>query len=227
MSTTTRKRSRKPWRVLGGIALALSLLVARPAGATTLTLSQDQLFALDDITSFFGGNGRITDRTLDRDGVLFEIEGGTIDYGKVAARARFGRVDFTPYDAFGLHVEVVAAPNPVEVKPFAQTESLGLTFVEDSPGEKVQGDAFDSFVPLVGVPHLDWGYALGFQYFTAGGVENPTAQTVQLYVAPVAGADVIVIVPEPTTGLLVTLGVLAVTARSRSSRGRSFQVGVE
>lgn len=190
-----------------GICLALGLLLAAPAGATTVTLSQDQLLTLEEVTSLFGGNGEIQSRSVDGAGVLFEIAGGTIDYGKVAARFRFGQVDLTPYDAFGLHLEIVTAPAPVEINPFVQTGSVGDNFFEDVPGPKVEGEAFDSVVSLVGVPELDRGYALGFQYFTAGGLETPPAQTVWIHVAPLAGAEVIVPLPEPATLLLISLGV--------------------
>jgi hypothetical protein len=79
------------------------------------------------------------------------------------------------------------------------------------PGVKVEGDAFDSFVPLAGAPHLDEGYAAGFQYFTAGDVLEPEAQIVRIRISPI---------PEPATLLLVAagLGALGLAQRQRAAR---------
>ena len=80
---------------------------------------------------------------------------------------------------------------------------------------KAEGDAFDSFVPLVGVAQLDNTHSLGFQYFTAGDVEAPAAQTVLLRVSPIPGA---VVIPEPATFLLTALGLSALGLRARVAR---------
>ncbi len=206
--------------------LASALLLAGPAGATTVTLSQEQLLAAEEITGFFGGNGQILSRTADGDGVLFEIEGGTIDYGKVAARLRLGGADLTAYSDFGLHVDVVSAPNPIELNAFIQTGITGTIFHEDVPGEFGQGAVFDSVVPLLDVEQLDQTFALGFQYFTASGVIDPLAQTVLLRISPLAGAEYAVPasdpnpMPEPTTGLLMTLGLGALCRQRHSGRRR-------
>lgn len=204
-------------RLSSGIALAIGVLLgADPAGATSLTLSQEQLLTLEDVTSFFGGNGEILSRTASGDGVLFEIAGGTIDYGKVAGRWRIGGADLTPYDAFGLHMEIVQAPAALLINPFVQTGPSGYQFFEDVSGDRVQGDAWDGVVSLSGLPYLDVGYALGFQYFTAGGVEMTPAQTVQVRIDPLAGADVIGL-PEPGTLLACSLGLAGAALAGRKS----------
>lgn len=189
--------------------VAATLWFAGPVRALPVTLSQAQLLGATEVTTLFGGNGEVLGRTADGEGVLFEIEGGTIDFGKVALRLRLFGVDLSAYDSFGLHVEVVAAPAPVEINPFVQTGASGTTFTQDVPGEKVQGDIFDSFVPLAGVAQIQNGYALGFQYFTAGDVPTPAAQTVWIKVSPIAGAAVIEPIPEPATLLLAALGLSA------------------
>ncbi len=91
------------------------------------------------MTAFFGGNGQVLSRTADGDGVLFEIDGGTIDYGKVAVRLRLNGADLTAYDDFGLHFDVVSAPNPMLANPFVQTGLLGTIFNEYVSGDVVQG----------------------------------------------------------------------------------------
>ena len=176
----------------------LGLLLAAPVGATTLTLSQAQLLSVEEVTSLFGGNGQILSRVADGAGVLYTIQGGTIDFGKVAARSRQGGADLTGYDLFGLQIDIVSAPNPVEINPFIQTGPSGGTFTQDIPGVKVQGDSFTSYIDLSGVSQLNNSFALGFQYFSAGNVVQPPAQTVMIRVSPV---------PEPSTEWLVALGL--------------------
>lgn len=193
--------------------LATALLLAPAAGATTLTLSQSQLLAADEATTLFGGNGQVLSRVADGDGVLFEIQGGTIDFGKVALRVLLNGADLTAYSAFGLRIEIVSAPNPVEVNPFIHTGSTGTIFNQDVPGVKVQGDVFASFVPLAGVAQLDNAFAIGFQYFTAGDVEEPAAQTVLIRVSPI---------PEPGTLLPTALGLAALGAGARRATARSL-----
>jgi hypothetical protein len=197
-----------------GLLLAVLWFPAAPAAATTVTLSQAQLLSLDEITAFFGGNGQVLSRTPDGGGVLFEIEGGTIDYGKVALRLLMGGADLTGYDRFGLRFEVVSAPNPVELNPFIQTEPSGTNFVEDEPGVKVQGDSFDSFVPLAGVTALDDTFALGFQYFTSIGVIDPPSQIALIRVLPIPGADYAL--PEPAAPMLLALTGAVLFGLSRS-----------
>ncbi len=195
------------------LLLALLLVVASPAAATTITLSQAALLDLDEVTALFGGNGQVVSRTADGDGVLFEIEGGTIDYGKVAVRQLLHGFDLTPYTDFGLHFDVVSAASPIVLNPFVQT----AIFKEYVGSDAVQGDSLDEFVPLGGVQSLDQGYALGFQYFTAGGVVNPSAQTVLLRVTPIAGADAYppAPMPEPSTGLLLAAALGAASIGGR------------
>jgi hypothetical protein len=114
---------------------------------------------------------------------------------------------------------VVSAPDPVEVNPFVQTGPTGTVFTENEPGVKVQGDAFDSFVPLAGVGELDTGFGLGFQYFTAGDVLEPESQLVLLRVSPIPGAAFIEPVPEPGTALLTLAALCAgVSWTRRGSR---------
>jgi len=205
---------RSGWLRLG-LVLA-SLGTAASAAATTVTLSQSQLLGLAEVTAFFGGNGSVLSRTADGAGVLYEIEGGTIDYGKVALRMYLFGLDLTGFDDFGLRVEVVSAPSPVEVNPFVQTEPSGTTFVEDVPGVKMEGDVFDSFVPLAGVPALDVGYALGFQYFTSVGVIDPPAQIAWIRVSPIPGAELVLTeVPEPGPALLLALAAASGAGLSR------------
>lgn len=203
-----------------GLLLGVVTWAAAPAAATTVTLSQAQLLGLSEVTAFFGGNGQVLSRTADGGGVLFEIQGGTIDYGKVALRLLLNGADLTPYDDFGLHVDVLSAPDPVEVNPFVQTEPTGTNFVEDVPGAKVAGDSFDSFVSLVGVTALEDAYALGFQYFTSVGVVDPPAQVALIRVSPIAGAAYAVPVPEPGVPMLLALTALALwLVRSTAQRG--------
>lgn len=194
--------------------------IATPVGAATITLSQSQLLGAEEVTALFGGNGQVLSGVADGDGVLFEIEGGTIDYGKVALRVQLFGADLTAYDDFGLHIEIVTAPNPVEVNPFVLTGSAGTIFTQDLPGVKNEGDGFDSFVPLGGVAELDNVHSLGFQYFTAGDIETPDAQTVLIRVSPIPGADTAVVVPEPASFVLATLGLLALGGCARRIRKR-------
>lgn len=177
-------------------ALLLSTLCARPASATIITLSQAELLAAVEVTTLFGGNGNVVNRVADGDGVLFTIQGGTIDFGKVALRVLLAGAarDLSGYDAFGLRFDVVSAPNPVELNPFVFTGTSGTQFYQDVPGVKVQGDSFTSFVPLAGILQPQNGHSLGFQYFTAGNVLEPPAQLVQIRVSPV---------PESRTWLLL------------------------
>jgi len=191
-------------------AIALSTLVPRPADALSVTLTQAELLAAADITPLFGGNGYVVSRVADGPGVLFEIEGGTIDYGKVALRFLLSGTarDLSGYDDFGLTFEIVSAPNPVEVNPFVTTGSSGTHFYQDVPGPKVQGEVFTSYVPLAGIAEPSSGHGLGFQYFTAGDVLEPAAQRVWIRVTPLA-------VPEPSAWLLAcaALGVAALRRR--------------
>jgi hypothetical protein len=188
-------------------ALAAGLLSASTAAAATITLSQSQLLAAEEVTTLFGGNGHVVSRVPDGDGVLFEIEGGTIDFGKVALRVPLFGADLTAFTEFGLRIEIVSAPNPVEVNPFIFTGTNGTIFNQDVPGVKVEGDVFDTFVPLSGVLQLGNTHSLGFQYFTAGNVEEPAAQTVLLRVSPI---------PEPGTLALAALGLAALGLRARA-----------
>lgn len=168
-----------------------STLLAAPARALVITLSQADLLAAEEVTRLFGGNGHVVSRVADGDGVLFEIQGGTVDFGKVALRVLLSGAerDLTGYDEFGLRIEIVSAPNPVEINPFVFTGSQGTQFYQDVPGVKVQGDSFTSFVPLAGISQPTNGHSLGFQYFTAGDVLEPEAQTVLIRVSPL---------PEPS-----------------------------
>jgi hypothetical protein len=191
------------------------LLVAARADALPVTLSQVQLLTASDITPLFGGNGSVIGRVADGDGVLFEIEGGTIDYGKVAVRLVLYPADLGAFESFGLRIEIVSAPAPVEINPFLQTGPTGGNFAQAVPGAKQQGDAFDSFVPLAGVPQLASGFALGFQYFTAGDVLEPPAQTVRIRVSPIPGAATVEPIPEPAPLLLAALGVSALALARR------------
>ncbi len=186
-----------------GVALALSRTDA--AYGTLFTPTQQQLLSASDVTTLFGGNGSIVSRTPDGSGVLYQIAGGTTDFGKVAARVR-GPFDFSPYDAYALHIDIVLAPNPVEINPFIQTGPLGLLFVQSVPGVKQQGDSFDAFVPFAGVADINNVFAFGFQYFTAGDVVDPPGQTVLLRVSPI---------PEPSPAALVGLGVGLLALRRR------------
>jgi hypothetical protein len=106
--------------------------------------------------------------------------------------------DLSLYDAFGLHFEVVAAPNPVELNPFVFTGTSGTQFYQDVPGVKGQGASFTSYVPLAGISQPQNGHSLGFQYFTAGNVLEPPAQLVQIRVSPVS-------TPEPAAWALLLL----------------------
>ncbi len=184
------------------VGLVFSTLVAAPAGALIVTLSQAELLAAEDVTALFGGNGHVVSRVADGDGVLFEIQGGTVDYGKVALRFLLSGAqrDLTGYDDFGLRIEIVSAPNPVEINPFVFTGSQGTQFYQDVPGVKVQGDSFSSFVPLAGISQPSNGHSLGFQYFTAGNVLEPAAQTVSIRVSPI-------LAPEPSAGALLLLAL--------------------
>jgi hypothetical protein len=193
--------------ILSAALLALALAGEAAAADGTVTLTQAQLLAAEEATTQFGGNGQILSRAADGAGVLYTIQGGTIDFGKVAARVRLGGADLTGYTSFGLLIDVVSAPNPVEINPFIQTGTTGGLFAQDVPGVKLQGDSFASFVDLSGVSQLDNTFALGFQYFTAGDVELPPAQTVVIRVSPV---------PEPGTGLLLALGLAGLAARRRA-----------
>ena len=168
------------------VLLFLSALAATPATALTITLTQAQLLAAEEVTTQFGGNGHVVSRAADGDGVLFTIQGGTTDFGKVALRFRLAGSarDLTAYDQFGLRIEIVSAPNPVEINPFVLTGNGGTQFYQDVPGVKVQGDGFTSFVPLAGILQKNNADSLGFQYFTAGNIVNPAAQLVQIRVSP-------------------------------------------
>ena len=130
-------------------------------------------------------------------------------------------MDLTPYDAFGLHFEIVSATLPVAINPFVQTGSSGLNFYE-SVNDTSEGEAFDATVPLAGLSELTLGYALGFQYFTLADTELPPAQDVLIYVAPLSGAEelgsVPVPVPEPGPALLVAAGLLCLGAARAGSR---------
>lgn len=193
-------------------AIALSTLAPRPVGALSVTLTQAELLAAADITPLFGGNGAVVSRVADGSGVLFEIQGGTIDYGKVALRFLLSGSarDLSGYDAFGLQFEIVSAPNPVEVNPFVTTGSNGGHFYQDVPGVKTQGAVFTSYVPLAGIAEPTLGHGLGFQYFTAGDVLEPAAQRVWIRVTPL---------PEPSAGLLAGIALLVATL-SRRRAGR-------
>jgi len=182
--------------------LLFSTLLAAPASALIVTLSQAELLAAQDVTALFGGNGHVVSRVADGDGVLFEIQGGTIDYGKVALRFLLtgAQRDLTGYDEFGLRIEIVAAPSPVEINPFVFTGSQGTQFYQDVPGVKVQGDSFTSFVPLAGISQPSNGHSLGFQYFTAGDVLEPAAQTVSIRVSPL-------LAPEPSVWALALVAL--------------------
>jgi hypothetical protein len=186
--------------------LAVVVTLSAPAEATAITLTQAQLLSAEEVTTEFGGNGQILSRVADGTGVLYTIQGGTIDFGKVAARVGFGGADLTGQARFGLQIDIVSAPNPVEINPFIQTGPTGAIFAQDVPGAKQQGDSFASFVDLSAVSQLDDTFALGFQYFTAGNVLTPPAQTVMIRVSPI---------PEPGAGLLVIAGLLGLTAWSR------------
>jgi hypothetical protein len=192
-------------------AVLLSTLIARPAAALLVTLSQAELLAAQEVTTLFGGNGQVLSRVADGNGVLFTIQGGTIDYGKVALRLLLtgSARDLSGYDAFALHFEVVSAPNPVELNPFVFTGNAGTQFYQDVPGVKVQGDSFTSLVPLAGISQPTLGHSLGFQYFTAGDVLEPLSQTVQIRVSPV-------LAPEPGAWALL-LCALPLLASSRLS----------
>jgi hypothetical protein len=188
---------------LGALVL-FSALSASAAGALTLTLSQAELLAAEEVTTLFGGNGVVLSRVADGDGVLFEIQGGTIDYGKVALRVLLSGAerDLSGYDAFGLQIEIVSAPNPVEINPFVFTGNAGTLFYQDVPGVKVQGDSFTSFVSLTGISQPANGHSLGFQYFTAGGVLEPEAQTVRIRVSPIP-----IQTPEPSLWALALVAL--------------------
>jgi len=192
------------------IALVLAGAAAgRASAASYFTPTQQELLNADDVTVQFGGNGSILSATADGDGVLFEIAGGTIDFGKVAARVR-GPRDLSAFDGYALHIDVVLAPNPVEVNPFILTGSNGQLFVQDVPGVKQQGDSFDTLVPFAGVQNIDDVYGFGFQYFTAGNIETPFAQTVTIRVTPI---------PEPSSAVLLVAGLMALALRRRSLDG--------
>jgi hypothetical protein len=196
-------------------ALVVSNWIVAPATALTVTLSQDDLLAAEEVTTLFGGNGQVVSRVADGAGVLFEIQGGTIDYGKVALRVLLtgAERDLSGYDAFGLRIDIVSAPNPVELNPFVFTGDFGTQFYQDVPGVKVQGDSFTSFVSLVGISQPNNAHSLGFQYFTAGNVLEPAAQTVLIRVSPIA-----VQTPEPSAGLLALLGLPLLVRVQRARR---------
>jgi hypothetical protein len=192
------------------ILFLFSALLAARADALTVTLSQAQLLAMEEVTTLFGGNGHVVSRVADGNGVLFEIQGGTVDFGKVALRFRLSGAarDLTAYDDFGIQIDVVSAPNPVEINPFVFTGSQGQIFHQDVPGVKVQGDSFTSFVPLAGISQLNNADSLGFQYFTAGDVLEPASQTVQIRVSPI-------LAPEPSGLALWLAGLPLLLRRAR------------
>jgi hypothetical protein len=174
-------------------------------GMGIYTPTQQQLFDAEDITSEFGGNGQVLSRSLDGAGVRYEIQGGTIDFGKVALRIE-GQQDLSDFNAYGLHIEILTAANSVEINPYIQTGDQGQDFFEDEPGVKSQGDAFDSYVSFAGIPNIDDVFGVGFQYFTAGDVGAPTEQIVLIRITPI---------PEPSTATLIAIGIscLALTRR--------------
>lgn len=202
---------------LGG---ALVALLASPAAALTVTLSQAQLLAIGDATIDFGGNGGIVDRTADGDGVLFELEGSTIDFGKVAARLYTGLADLNAYDGFGFHFDIVLASDPIVSTAYIQRS--GAAFQEAVSPDQMQGDSYDVVLDMTGVDYSSVAY-LGFQVFAAGGIEEPPAQTILLRVSPLAGAEIVVpgggSVPEPARiALLALAGAAALASRARPRR---------
>lgn len=159
--------------------------------------SPQQLFDADDVTLEFGGNGMVLDRQLSGQGVVFEIENGTTDFGKVSLQIRQS-IDLSAFDSYSLYVEVLSAEAAVEVNPFVRTGNTGLGFFEVKPGSKVEGDSFLASVPLAGLEEIDNVYSYGFQCFTAGDIVDPVAQRVVLRVSAI---------PEPS--LVVVTAVMA------------------
>jgi hypothetical protein len=199
------------------LAGALVAAIASPAAALTLTLSQAQLLTIGDATTDFGGNGGIVSRSADGDGVLFELEQSTIDFGKVAARLFANHADLNAYDGFGFHFDIVLAPDPIVSTAYIQR--YGAVFQEAVSPDQMQGDSYDVVLDMTGVDYGDVAY-LGFQVFAAGGLEEPPAQTILLRVSPLAGAEAFVpgeVVPEPSVLVLLALGG-SMTVRRRALR---------
>ena len=205
-----------PTRLLATASLIAALVLApavRARAVTIFTPTQQQLLNAQEVTILFGGNGSVLSRTPDGSGVLYEIAGGTTDFGKVALRISGGG-DLSGFDAYGVHIDIVLAPSPVEINPFIQTGPTGSTFVQDVPGVKIQGDSFDSLVSLSGVPNIDNVFGFGFQYFTAGNAVNPPAQTVWIRVSPIPETS-------PLAAIGVGLALLASSRQRNSTRARA------
>ncbi|HKJ23981.1 MAG TPA: hypothetical protein VKB65_04110 [Myxococcota bacterium] len=195
---------KRAFAILVGSALLAMLGPAAPARALSITFSQTQLLEVLDATTDFGGNGGIVSRTVDGDGVLFELQGSTIDFGKVAARIFLSLADLNAYDAFGFHFDIVLAENPIVTTAYIQRQ--GKSFQEAVSADHAQGDAYDVVLPMT----LDYSNVLylGYQVFAAGGIEEPPAQTLLLRVSPLAGAVAVPTgdVPEPGPAVLLALG---------------------
>ena len=182
------------------LCVGLTFSVGATASASAALIfgpTQQQLFNADDVTVAFGGNGEVLSRSLQGEGVLYELQSGTTDFGKVSLEI-LDPSDLSTFEAYGLSIEFLSASEAVEINPFVRTGPTGLNFFEKKPGVKEEGDLFVTLMPLSGLAEIDTVYSYGFQVFTAGDVISPVSQRVTIRVTAI---------PEPSPIIAVVAGV--------------------
>jgi hypothetical protein len=194
-------------------AVAICFVTSNRVDAAAVTVPQDTLLGMVDITTVFGPTqeSTITNTVPNAGGVAYLVnwDDSGESFTRVVLQGENFDADFSAFDSFDL--QFTAFTEDIGVKPYIQT-GAGFAFFETAFTSIAVSDGPTVVsLDLTGVPDTDLIQQFGYQIFGPGGQDVNSSVLVQ----PAPGA--VPYVPEPATStMLVLSGLIACGLRRRS-----------